>query len=524
MELNRVLKDVGLAMGVLLFLVLYKIIFNFWVWPNMAFRKLKRSGLTGPRPRFPLGNINDIVETAKRHSQHRIHSDVITHDVHPIVFPYYALTQFIYGKVFLHWLGTEPFLYVSDAEFLKQMSAAVSGKNWGKSNVFRNDRKPMFGSGLVFAQGEDWVRHRNVLAPAFSPANLKAMASLMVASTNNMIDRWTSIINSGWQDIEFEKEITTTTGEIIAKASFGMTHETGRKVLEKLRVMQQTLFNTNRYVGVPYSKYLCLKKYHEAKRLGDEIDALLLSLINDKTKSKKNRDHSSVAADHETNLLDVMLSDYHESSKSLTTKEIVDECKTFFFGGHETVALALTWTLFLLSVHPEWQNQLREEIKQVVGDQVVDANMLAGLKKMGWVMNESLRLYPPAPHLQRQTRYDIHVNGVIIPKEMNILIDVMAIMHDRGFWGDTVHQFRPERFEADDLYGGCEHKMGYVPFGFGGRMCIGRNLAIMEYKIVLTLILSRFSFSLSPYYIHSPAIMFTLRPAYGMPLVVQPLY
>lgn len=206
----------------------------------------------------------------------------------------------------------------------------------------------------------------------------------MVESTNNMIDRWTSSINSGQQEIDFEKEIITTTGEIIAKTSFGMTgmtYETGRQVLEKLRVMQHTLFNSNRYVGVPYSKFLCLEKYREAKGLGDEIDALLLSLINDRIKSKKEGDHSNVAADFEKNLLDIMLADY-ETDKSLTTKEMVDECKTFFFGGHETVALALTWTLFLLAVHPEWQNQLREEIKQVVGDQVVDANMLAGLKKV----------------------------------------------------------------------------------------------------------------------------------------------
>lgn len=155
---------------------------------------------------------------------------------------------------------------------------------------------------------------------------------------------------------------------------------------------------------------------------------------------------------------------------------------------------------------------------------VSDPHLFSILLQMGWVMNEALRLYPPAPNLQRQARYDIQLNDVIIPKDTNILIDVMAIMHDRGFWGDTVYQFRPERFEADNLYGGCEHKMGYVPFGFGGRMCIGRNLAIMEYKIVLALILTKFSFSLSPYYSHSPAIMLSLRPAKGMPLVIQPLY
>lgn len=77
------------------------------------------------------------------------------------------------GKVFTYWLGTEPFLYIADPEFLKRMSLGVLGKSWGKPSVFRNDRKPMFGNGLVMVEGDDWVRHRHVITPAFSPANLK---------------------------------------------------------------------------------------------------------------------------------------------------------------------------------------------------------------------------------------------------------------------------------------------------------------------------------------------------------------
>lgn len=141
---------------------------------------------------------------------------------------------------------------------------------------------------------------------------------------------------------------------------------------------------------------------------------------------------------------------------------------------------------------------------------------------MGWVMNEVLRLYPSAPNVQRQAREDIEVNEVVIPKGTNMWIDVVAMNHDQALWGETVHEFRPERFE-NDLNGGCNHKMGFVPFGFGGRMCVGRNLAAMEYKIVLTLILTNFSFSVSPNYSHSPAIMLSLRPAKGIPLIVQPL-
>jgi len=75
----------------------------------------------------------------------------------------------------------------------------------------------------------------------------------------------------------------------------------------------------------------------------------------------------------------------------------------------------------------------------------------------------------------------------------------------------------------DDVNGGCKHKMGYLPFGFGGRMCVGRNLTFMEYKIVLTLLLSRFTFKVSPGYKHSPSIMLSLRPSHGLPLTVHPL-
>ncbi|KAK3017615.1 hypothetical protein RJ639_004849 [Escallonia herrerae] len=110
---------------------------------------------------------------------------------------------------------------------------------------------------------------------------------------------------------------------------------------------------------------------------------------------------------------------------------------------------------------------------------------------MGWVMDETLRLYPSIPNLQRQAREDIRVDGALISKGTKMWIDV-AMHHDQALWGNIVNEFRPERFK-DDLYGGCKHKMGYLPFGFGGRICVGKSLTTMEYKIVLTLIPTRYS-------------------------------
>ncbi|KAK6925844.1 LOW QUALITY PROTEIN: Cytochrome P450 [Dillenia turbinata] len=398
------------------------------------------------------------------------------------------------GKVSIYWLGVEPFLYIADPEFLRKMSSGVLDKSWGKPAVFREDRLPMFGIGLVMVEGEHWIHNRHVITPAFSPANLKAMTSQMVECTTKMLDRWDAFCTSHKPEIDVEHDIIRTAGEIIAKVSFGMKHgtsyENGQIVFEKLRAMQMTLFKSNRNVGVPFSEFFSPKKSLEARRIGKEIDQLLLSMIN---LQKESRTKSP-----EEDLLGVLLAgndeDSHPGGKKLTSRELVDECKTFFFGGHETTALSLAWTLQLLVVHPEWQTQLRKEIKQVIGDGEIDSTKLAALKKMGWVWNEVLRLYSPAPN--RQAREDIQVDDMVIPKGINMWIDVVGMNHDKELWGDDVFEFKPERFK-DDLYGGCKHKMGFLPFGFGGRMCVGRNLSAMDYKVVLTLILSRFSLSLS---------------------------
>ncbi|KAK7315051.1 hypothetical protein VNO77_33583 [Canavalia gladiata] len=490
-----------------LFLV-FKLTFSWWVSPITKYLKLKRCGFGGPNPSFPLGNIQEIKNKNTVTSSHG--SSNLTHDIHSTVFPYFCRWQNSHGKVFIYWLGTEPFLYIAEPEFLKKMSTEVMAKRWGKPRVFRNDRDPMFGNGLVMVEGNEWVRHRHVVAPAFSPLNLKAMASMMTESTKQMIDRWITQINLGNPEIDVEKEIVATAGEIIARTSFGMKGENAKEVSEKLRALQMTLFKTTRYVGVPFGKCFNVKKTLEAKKLGKEIDKLLLSVITARTKSIKR--------ETQEDLLGLLLQGNHQ----FTTRELLDECKTFFFAGHETTALAISWTLFLLAMHEDWQIQLRDEIRQVVGDKELDINVLAGLKKMKWVMNEVLRLYPTAPNVQRQAREDIQVDNLTVPNGTNMWIDVVAMHHDPTLWGKDVNEFRPERF-MDDVNGGCNHKMGYLPFGFGGRMCVGRNLTFMEYKIVLTQLLSRFSFKLSPGYNHSPSIMLSLRPTYGLPLIVQPL-
>lgn len=199
------------------------------------------------------------------------------------------------------------------------------------------------------------------------------MAGMMVDSTRKMMNRWISQVNSGNPEINVEKEIIATAGEIIARASFGMGDENGKKVFEKLRTLQMALFMTNRHVGVPFGKFLNLKKTLETKKLGEEIDKLLLSII----KARVNSDNEG---QHQQDLLGHLLQD---KDGVFSMRELVDECKTFFFGGYETTALSITWTLLILSVQQDWQDMLRDEIKEVVGNiDELDINMLADLKKV----------------------------------------------------------------------------------------------------------------------------------------------
>ncbi|KAL2550419.1 Cytochrome [Forsythia ovata] len=143
-------------------IVMGRLLFSWWILPNLVNKKLQANGFSGPKPSFPFGNLNDMKKKKKSADS----SSIISHDIHFTAFPYFSRWQKLHGKVFIYWLGTEPFLYIADPEFLKKMTADIRGKGWGKPTVFKNDREPMFGNGLVMVEGEEWVRHRHVITPA----------------------------------------------------------------------------------------------------------------------------------------------------------------------------------------------------------------------------------------------------------------------------------------------------------------------------------------------------------------------
>lgn len=140
--------------------------------------------------------------------------------------------------------------------------------------------------------------------------------------------------------------------------------------------------------------------------------------------------------------------------------------------------------------------------------------------QLGLILNESLRLYPPAVATIRRATEDVELGGVMIPKGTEILIPIVAVHHDSELWGRDVNEFNPIRF-ARGVGNAAKHPMAYMPFGLGSRRCIGQNLAILEAKMAIAMILQRFSFDVAPTYVHAPTVQMLLQPQYGAPIIFQ---
>ncbi|KAF0911984.1 hypothetical protein E2562_012795 [Oryza meyeriana var. granulata] len=208
-------------------------------------------------------------------------------------------------------------------------------------------------------------------------------------------------------------------------------------------------------------------------------------------------------------MLDACASD-KQGEVSLSMDEIIDECKTFFFAGHETTSLLLTWTVFLLSVYPEWQERLRNEVFRECGrDQYPDANSLSKLKEITMVLLETLRLYNPAVFIQRKPITDIKVGSLKIPAGLAVYIPVPIMHRDKQIWGADADEFNPLRFQNGAT------RAAKIPHAL---LSTSQNFAMLEAKAVMAVMLHRFCFVVSPGYVHAPMDLITLKPKFGLPV------
>jgi cytochrome P450 len=202
----------------------------------------------------------------------------------------------------------------------------------------------------------------------------------------------------------------------------------------------------------------------------------------------------------------------------MSTTEIRDQVLTFLMAGHETTALALTWTWYLLSQNPEVEQKLHEELDRVVAGGVATLKDLPALVYTDRVIKESMRLYPPAWSLAREVANEFEVEGYRIPARANVVMSQWVLHHDARYFKDP-YKFDPDRWGAI----ACQKlpRFAYFPFGGGPRQCIGAGFATMEAVLLLATIAARFKLRMTEGHPVIPVPSFTLRPKYGISMRLE---
>ncbi|XP_074301466.1 cytochrome P450 72A397-like [Silene latifolia] len=194
-----------------------------------------------------------------------------------------------------------------------------------------------------------------------------------------------------------------------------------------------------------------------------------------------------------------------EKKLRMSFRDLIEECKLFYFVGHDSTSMLLVWAMILLSKHQDWQDRAREEVLATFGTNPPDFEGLNRLKIMKMIIHEVSRLYPPAPSVIRRIKPGgATLGGLYLPEGVLLEMSIIHAHHNPKYWGDDAKEFKPERF-SDAVGKATNGTNTFLPFDWGPRYCIGQNLAlIIEAKMALSIFLQKFAFELSPSYSHAP--------------------
>jgi cytochrome P450 len=303
-------------------------------------------------------------------------------------------------------------------------------------------------------------------------------------------------------------EFMRITQQIIARTMFST--DVGDKIESLLHAfdvgleyMNQRMFNPIRFIDrLPTPTNLRFRKALAT------LDDVMYGLIEDRRQAKNPPD----------DLLTMLLAARdEETGEGMSDRQLRDEVITIFFAGHETTASTLSWACYLLANNPAEAERLTTEARQVLDGHLPSVEDFQNLSYTRLVVDESLRLYPPAWMFAREAISDDVVNGYFIPAGASILVSPYATHRHPGFW-DNPEGFDPERFTPERSEG--RHRMAYFPFGGGPRLCIGKDFALVEAALILSMIAREYHLDLVPGAVVKAQPIATLRPRPAVPMLL----
>ena len=377
--------------------------------------------------------------------------------------------------------------------------------NYTKSELTRRLLEPGLGRGLLTSEGETWRRHRRIMAPAFDHRSIAGYAPVITGVTNDLLTRWDALPDSG--EVDVGAAMMHTTLHIISRTMFSANSDEIVDVVERgveqyQKTVRPSLLDL---LGFPVW-FTQLFSYRNRTGTFDEFDKAVDRLINDRTCEPKNKPKDLLAR--------LVAARDDETGGSMTAKEVRDEVVTVFMAGHETTAQALTWTWYLLSLHPSVESKLHQELTTVLNGRTPQYEDIANLRYTRMVIEESMRLYPPAHTMAREPIAPDYILGYRIPAGSLVLI-VPWLLHRKASLWDQPHSFNPDRFATEPP------RFTYIPFGAGQRICIGAAFAMTEAILILAMVAQRYRLRLKAGHPIEPRGLITLRPRHGLPMTVE---
>ncbi|MEK1850523.1 MAG: cytochrome P450 [Phyllobacterium sp.] len=417
---------------------------------------------------------------------------------------FFTETARLYGDLVSLNLAGWPALIVSDVEAIEKI-LVKDHKNYIKDRLIWRHVTALFGNGLLTNEGESWQRQRRLAAPAFAGQQLLAYDSEMVALTHKMLDRW-----KNGQILNIHPEMMELTLRIAAKTLFDSKVE--RDISDMDRALNDLVMEIASRIKRPIiviPDAIPLPGHLRYRRAIRTVERVVSSMIAERRAGGlENRD----------DFLSRLMAARDETGKPMSDELLRDEAITLLLAGHETTALALSWAWFLLGQHPEAEARMAAEIADVLGDRPATTHDLPHLKYTEGVVMESMRIYPPAWAMGRESIGPFELGGYAFPAGMTIFISPWILHRDPRYFEEP-DAFRPQRW-----MGNLAHELprfAYMPFGGGPRICIGQRFAMIEAILILATMAQRFSAELQSDHKVTPFPSITLRPKGGVWLKIK---
>ena len=361
-------------------------------------------------------------------------------------------------------------------------------------------------NGLASTDDEVWARQRRLVQPGFHTSVLPDLASTIVDVTGDHLASWVQATRDG-RGIDLAQKCLHLSLDIAGRTLLGSDLREATEVVDRyarLALAQLNYRVLHPLSPLPFLPTPATRRYRDAVR---RIDRTLAGIV------ERRRADPGGSRD----LLGMLLSAGDGDEPGLSDAEIRDQAKTLLITGHETTGATLAWFWYCLAGRPDVEARVREEIGAVVGDRPPRMEDLQALVYTRQVLNETLRLYPPAPWLGRQARDACDVNGYPVPRGAVVCVSPFVTHRHPDFWDD------PERFDPDRFSPAAVRqraKTAFFPFGSGPRFCVGQAFATMEMLLVISVVLPRWHFTLEPGAVVRPQVRGTLQTAFGLPMTM----